>query len=36
MNKQDIQMLFDNNRWGNARIPGTVAKLSDGQFRTAR
>lgn len=32
MNKKDIQVLFDYNRWCNARILGTAATLSDEQF----
>jgi uncharacterized damage-inducible protein DinB len=32
MNKEDIQSLLDYNRWGNARILGTAAKLTDEQF----
>ena len=32
MNKKDIQLLYDYNRWCNARILGTVAKLTDEQF----
>ncbi len=32
MNKDDVQLLFDYNRWCNARILGTAAKLTDEQF----
>jgi uncharacterized damage-inducible protein DinB len=32
MNKKDIQLLYDYNRWCNACILGTVAKLTDEQF----
>jgi uncharacterized damage-inducible protein DinB len=32
MNKQDIQLLYDYNRWCNARIIGSAAKLTDEQF----
>ena len=32
MNKSDIQVLFDYNRWCNARILRTAASLSNGQF----
>ncbi len=32
MNKRDIQLLFDYNRWCNARILGASSKLTDEQF----
>ena len=32
MNKKDIQLLFDYNRWCNARILGAAAKLTDEEF----
>ena len=32
MNKQDIQLLFDYNRWCNARILGAAAQLTAEQF----
>ena len=32
MNKQDIQMLYEYNRWANARILGAAAKISEAQF----
>ena len=32
MNKKDIQLLYDYNRWCNARILGTAAKLTTEQF----
>jgi len=32
MNTKDIQLLLDYNRWCNARILGTAAKLTDEQF----
>ena len=32
MNKQDIQLLFDYNRWCNARILGAAAQLTTEQF----
>jgi uncharacterized damage-inducible protein DinB len=32
MSKKDIQLLFDYNRWCNARILGTAARLTDEQF----
>jgi uncharacterized damage-inducible protein DinB len=32
MNKEDIQLLYDYNRWCNAQILGTAAKLTDEQF----
>jgi uncharacterized damage-inducible protein DinB len=32
MNKKDIQLLFDYNRWCNVRIRGTAARLTDEQF----
>src|SRR5512139_2527214 len=34
MNKKDIQLLFDYNRWCNARILDAAAQLSDEQFLT--
>ena len=32
MNKQDIQMLYEYNRWANERILGAAAKLNETQF----
>lgn len=32
MNKQDIRMLYEYNRWANARILGAAAQVSDAQF----
>ena len=32
MNKQDIQMLYEYNRWANGRILDTTAKISEAQF----
>jgi uncharacterized damage-inducible protein DinB len=32
VNKQDIQLLYDYNRWCNAHILGTAAELTDEQF----
>jgi uncharacterized damage-inducible protein DinB len=32
MTTKDIRMLFDYNRWGNARILDAAAKLTDAQF----
>jgi uncharacterized damage-inducible protein DinB len=32
VNKKDIRLLFDYNRWCNARILGTAAQLTDEQF----
>jgi uncharacterized damage-inducible protein DinB len=32
MNKQDVQMLYEYNRWANARILGAAAKISETQF----
>lgn len=33
MNRSDIQLLLDYNRWGNARILGAAAELTDEEFR---
>src|SRR5262245_33864461 len=35
MNKADIQALCEYNRWGNLRIRGTAARLTDEQFRAS-
>jgi uncharacterized damage-inducible protein DinB len=32
MNKQDIHVLYEYNRWANARILGAAAKISEAQF----
>ena len=32
MNKQDIQILYQYNRWANDRILGAAAKISEAQF----
>ena len=32
MNKQDIRVLYEYNRWANARILGAAAKISQAQF----
>jgi len=32
MNKKDIHLLFEYNRWANARILGAAAKISEAQF----
>lgn len=32
MNKEDVRLLLDYNRWCNARILGTAAKLTDERF----
>jgi uncharacterized damage-inducible protein DinB len=32
VNKQDIRMLYEYNRWANARILGAAAQVSDAQF----
>src|SRR4029079_11182918 len=32
MNKNDIHMLFEYNRWANARILGAAARISEAQF----
>jgi uncharacterized damage-inducible protein DinB len=32
MNKQDIHMLYEYNRWANERILGAAAKISEAQF----
>jgi uncharacterized damage-inducible protein DinB len=32
MNKQDIRMLYEYNRWANARILGAAAQISEAQF----
>jgi uncharacterized damage-inducible protein DinB len=32
MNKQDIQMLYEYNRWANGRILGAATKISEAQF----
>ena len=32
MNRQDIQVLYEYNRWCNVRILGAVARLTDEQF----
>src|ERR1041385_405687 len=32
MNKYDIQFLCEYNRWANARILGTAAKLTEAQY----
>ena len=32
MNKQDIQVLYEYNRWANARILGAASKISEAQF----
>jgi uncharacterized damage-inducible protein DinB len=32
MNKQSMQLLYDYNRWANARILGASAKLTDEQY----
>jgi uncharacterized damage-inducible protein DinB len=32
MNKQDIHILYEYNRWANGRILGAAAKLSEAQF----
>ena len=32
MNKKDIHLLYEYNRWANARILGAAAKISEAQF----
>jgi uncharacterized damage-inducible protein DinB len=32
MNKQDIQMLYEYNRWANARILGAAERIGEAQF----
>ena len=32
MNKQDVRVLYEYNRWANARILGAAAKISEAQF----
>jgi uncharacterized damage-inducible protein DinB len=34
MNKRDIQLLYEYNRWANARILGAAAKLTEEQYLT--
>ena len=36
MNRSDVQLLLAYNRWGNARILGAAAKLTDEQFLAFR